>query len=176
VNGSKKVMIASVIDNRTFQAKPANLSIPSLSNAQQHTSKSITSRAVGTKLSSSGDLLLPQGKTVESTTKRIVEDAFKSRGYNVVNEKGSNVTQVDISIEKFWFWAEDGFWAFPLKFQSDIILSTNGRVLTQNPVHVKSNIKLHTQTGGVISKYVGTIDKALIALDKNIQKVIIPAR
>ena len=176
VNGSEKIMIASVIDNRTFQSKPAHLSIPSLINAQQHASKSITSRAIGTKLSSSGDLLLAQGKTVESMIQRIVEDAFKSRGYNVVHEKGANVTQVDISVEKFWFWAEKGFWAFPLKFQSDIILSTKGRVLIKNPVHVKSNITLHTQTGGIVGKYVGTIDKALIALDKNVQKVIIPAR
>jgi len=176
INSSKKIMIGNVVDNRKFQIKPASLSTPSLINAQQHTSKSITSRAVGMKLSYSGDLLLPKGQTVELTTRRIVEDAFKRRGYNVVHVKSANVTQVDISIEKFWFWAEKAFWAFPLQFQSDLILSSNGRVLTKNPIHVKSDIKMHTQTGGVVGKYVGTIDKALLKLEKNIQKVIVPVK
>src|SRR5262245_65653082 len=85
----QEVSIMKVTDNRIFELKPAKPSTPSL-KAGDVTNKAITSRAVARKRNgwgmTMGDILLPEGRTVEDLVKEALTKAFRESGYKVTTQ------------------------------------------------------------------------------------------
>ena len=123
------VRIESVQDVRTFAVDPPSPDIPSLmDNAEIHNT-AITSRAVGRKRggfgAALGDVLLPEGQTVQMLVASAVTRALRESGYRVI-ERGSpgheQALPIDVRIDQFWCWFNPGFWAVTVSFRGSIFL------------------------------------------------------
>ena len=116
----KEVYINPPRDGRVFEVAPASPNIPSLYSSENSSDK-IRARAIARKRNSFGkalgDILLPEGKTVESLAAASIRQAFQEKGYRVLDDK-SKVSEgtyiVDTELTKFWSWMNPGFWAITL--------------------------------------------------------------
>jgi uncharacterized lipoprotein YajG len=119
-SNGKEIFINSVTDQRVFEVKPREPSTPSL-DPDEKQGDDIQLRAIARKRNSYGmglgDILLPEGKTVESLMSTVVRQAFVENGYNVLSKKEQitdNTYIVDVQINKLWSWMNPGFWAITL--------------------------------------------------------------
>lgn len=130
LNG-KEIYINSVTDNRAFEVKPSNPSTPSLDPSEAQ-GDLIKLRAIGRKRSGYGkglgDILLPEGKTVES----LIEDSLKKQlvdnGYAVIRNKDQitkNTYIADVKIHKLWSWMNPGFFAITLSTEISTDIAIN---------------------------------------------------
>jgi hypothetical protein len=147
---ARTVKLVEVLDNRSFQRKPSDPSIPSLKGAEIQ-DRAITSRAVARKRNSYGkalgDILLPEGRTVEALVTDALTAAFSEAGYRVVqrDEAGyEEATAVTADIEQFWAWFSPGFWAAHLEFEARVRLKGEVAGLEKQPV-IRGYIRLATQ-------------------------------
>ncbi|MFH0879382.1 MAG: flagellar biosynthesis protein, partial [Lentisphaerota bacterium] len=108
----RTVTIVSVNDARVFEEAPRVSSTPSLKGAEI-TDKSITSRAIARKRNgfgkAMGDILLPEGRTVEQLVREALVKSFRDSGYRVleageVAADGEKAIPVEADIEQFWSW------------------------------------------------------------------------
>ena len=80
---SETVKITEIVDRRVFEIRPKVPSIPSLKNNEIN-DPSITRRAVARKRGgwgkAFGDILLPEGRTVEQPTKDALSKALRESG------------------------------------------------------------------------------------------------
>jgi hypothetical protein len=125
---SQAVKIMDVTDKRVFEIEPKKPSIPSLQNDEINDPK-ITRRAVARKRNgfgaALGDILLPEGQTVEQLTRAALENALRESGYRVVaaGETGyDSATPVSAEIQQFWSWMTPGFWELKLRYNAKIQL------------------------------------------------------
>jgi hypothetical protein len=68
-----------------------------------------------------GDILLPEGRTVEAVVEEAIAAAFREAGYRVLaaNEAESrDLPAVEADIEKFWAWFSPGFWTITTNFET----------------------------------------------------------
>lgn len=112
---SGSVNIRVVTDNRQFEEAPKTPSIPSLGlEGSAAASQEIKRRAIGRKRNSYGqalgDVLLPEGQSVEELIKLNTTSAFQDSGWKVITDPQADRT-VEIVIEEFWAWVRPGFWA-----------------------------------------------------------------
>jgi len=132
------VKIVEVIDKRVFAIKPNNPSIPSLQNDEVDDPK-ITRRAVARKRNgygaALGDVLLPEGQTVEQLTRSALVNALRDSGYKVVSvgEAGYDAaTPVGAEIQQFWAWMTPGFWQIKLEYKARIQLNGDWPLAGEN--------------------------------------------
>jgi len=137
------VRIELVQDVRTFVIDPPNPDTPSLMDDGEIHNTAITDRAVGRKRggfgAAFGDVLLPEGKTVQMVVASAVSRALRESGYRVI-ERGSpdhaQAVPIDVRIDQFWAWFNPGFWAVTVSFRGSIFLRgalpqiRNGQVVT----------------------------------------------
>ena len=123
------VKLVEVVDKRVFAISPPNPSTPSLKNNEIN-DPSITKRAIARKRGgfgqALGDILLPEGETVEKLTADALANALKDRGYRVVSEGDpAYVTALPLSanINQFWSWFTPGFWTIKLNYQANVELT-----------------------------------------------------
>jgi len=144
------VKITRVNDIRPFELRPAVASIPSLKDGQIN-NKSITSRALARKRNSYGkalgDILLPEGSSVEDLVHSSAKKALQEQGYVVV-EKGdpqyTTALPVELDIHQFWAWVNMGFWALELNFEG-VIEPKNRDVFTNSREKIRGHVSLKTQ-------------------------------
>lgn len=125
------VKIESVRDIRVFELRPRRPSIPSLRNGEI-TNRAITTRAIARKRNTYGkalgDILLPEGRTVEDVVAEVLTSTFREAGYRVVSpndpEAGSAVP-IKAEVEQFWSWFTPGMWAISLEFEARVKISGN---------------------------------------------------
>jgi hypothetical protein len=123
------VKIVSVTDRRTFEREPSDPSTPSLKGGEIE-DRSITSRAIARKRNSYGqalgDILLPEGRTVELVGEEALTRGLNESGYRVLRE-GEDGYDAAVPLQgeilQFWSWFSPGFWAAHLEFASRIRLS-----------------------------------------------------
>ena len=120
------VKIVRVSDERTFELKPRIPSIPSIKDGNI-TDKTITARAIARKRNgygaAMGDILLPEGETVEGLVKAAVTRACRESGYRVVdqNETGfPSAIPLEASVQQFWAWFTPGFWTIDTDFIAEV--------------------------------------------------------
>ena len=157
-----RVYIGDVEDNRVFEIKPNKPSIPSLKDGQID-NEELTSRAIARKRNSygmaMGDIMLPEGRTVEQLIRETIEEALKEKGYTVVESEGSGVTTMDADIQKAWAWFSPGFWTVGLDYESEVILTSD--VLINAPTDtVTGEASLRSGAAGSRA-YMNTFDKGL---------------
>lgn len=121
----KKVFVNTVTDNRKFETAPSQPSIPSLDPTEDG-GREIEKRALARKRNgygaALGDILLPEGQSVEALMAATVKQAFTDAGYTVVDSAeaiNGDGYIVDVSINKFWSWMNPGFWAITLTSEID---------------------------------------------------------
>lgn len=99
------VFISRIVDRRTFELKPSDPSTPSLKDGQIE-NNDLKSRAIARKRNTfgkaMGDVMLPEGNTVNRVVEEILKLALKKNGYRVVNESGDGVPEIEVNINKFW--------------------------------------------------------------------------
>lgn len=105
------VKIAEVRDNRRFEVAPKDPHIPSLQKPGELSSGAITSRAIGRQRDSNGkavgNVLLPDGRTVELVVREAVTKALAELGYAVVDARSPQFEKalpMRVDIERFWAW------------------------------------------------------------------------
>jgi hypothetical protein len=138
------VVIARVTDQRRFAVSPADPSTPSLMDAAI-TDKAITARAVGRKRGgfgkAYGDVLLPEGRSVEDMVRDTVADALRRSGYRVVPAGGPSAEgakTLEVDIKELWTWFSPGFWYVALNFRS--VLDLNGPVIKDRQHTVRTEL------------------------------------
>lgn len=127
-NSTKTVKIVEVVDRRVFQVDPPKPFIPSLSNNEVN-DRSVQKRAVARKRNTygaaMGDIVLPEGRTVEQLTKEALTRALREAGVRVVSEgvPGHDAAiPLRAEIKKFWAWVTPGFWQITLQYEIEVTL------------------------------------------------------
>jgi hypothetical protein len=127
------IKLTEVKDVRRFEAFPRNPSVPSVQWVKDIKDRSDTSRAFSRRydslLGAMGDVLLPEGRTVEQVVREAVTKAVSERGYSVVDEKSpefGNALPLQIDIEQFWAWQTG---TFPPSLEFEGILLLKGEAL-----------------------------------------------
>jgi hypothetical protein len=115
-----------VSDRRTFQINPSNPSTPSLKDGAID-NPAITSRAIARKRAGGGlalgDILLPEGETVEKLVATALTRALRRGGFRVLLQGQEGYEQaipLEADIRQFWAWYSPGFFAAHLEFDARI--------------------------------------------------------
>ena len=164
-SNGKEIYINSAIDKRTFETKPDEPSTPSLDSAEEQGGK-IKLRAIARKRNTYGkalgDILLPEGQTVESLIDASLRQAFIEDGYKVISDKEkitSDTYIIDAQINKFWMWMNPGFWALTISGE----ISTDIAIKNKNSADTKivnSRVSNTFQTGAE-SNWIEVMQRAL---------------
>lgn len=116
-----KVYVASVTDDRTFQNKPSDPSIPSIDGDVTAISAAEKDRMIGRQRNTwghaMGDIGLPDNDSVTKRVRLLVEEGLRRTGHEVVSAPEGAQT-LTVSVEKFWAWTTPGMWA--LTFEANI--------------------------------------------------------
>ena len=162
-SSGKAVKIVRVTDRRVFETAPRTASVPSL-KGNEIDDKAITSRAIARKRNgygkALGDILLPEGRTVEDLVRESLTKSFREAGYRVVeNEDGAKAVPIEADIDQFWSWFSPGFWALSLEFEAKV--QVKGDVPSyQNGKSVRGYVLLHSQAA-TTAAWQNTIQKGL---------------
>lgn len=150
VASAEAVKIVRIYDDRVFELKPREASIPSLKNGEIN-NKAITSRAVARKRNgwgkALGDILLPEGRTVSDLIEETVGKAFIESGYRIVGEKDPDYMSakpVEVNVDRLWTYITMGFWSLGLNFESNIKI-TGGAPVFEGGKEISSQTQLRTQ-------------------------------
>lgn len=115
------VYIATIVDKREFEQKPASPSTPSVKGTLSKLTPEELSTLIGRQRNgygkAMGDVALPEGVTVHDAVRDILTTGLESRGYQVVDDPNA-ANQMSIDINKFWAWFSPGFWA--VSFESNL--------------------------------------------------------
>lgn len=175
----RAVVIARVTDSRVFELAPLEPSIPSLKGGEIG-DKAITSRAIARKRNgygmAIGDILLPEGRTVEALVREALVKSFREAGYRVIDGTASandkaNATPIEADIEQFWSWVTPGFWALTMEFEAKVRIK--GDVPSfKNGETVRGYVELHTQAAGTRA-WENTINKGIDEFIDEVRKRIV---
>jgi len=120
------IYIGSIVDKRRFEDKPGDPSTPSVKGDLSQTPKEKLSTLIGRQRggfgAALGDVVLPQGGTVQEEVRELLIEGLKSRGYTVSDDKMAPIT-LDVDIEQFWAWFTPGMWS--VSFEAKINCSLN---------------------------------------------------
>lgn len=126
------VRIEPVEDARVFTAAPPQADMPSLMNADELGNKAITSRAIARKRggfgAALGDVLLPEGESVQQLSRAAVTRALRETGYRVAapGESGyADAIPIRVRIDEFWSWFSPGFAQVAVSFRGKLHLQGN---------------------------------------------------
>lgn len=173
---SQAVKIVEVLDKRVFAIKPNNPSIPSLQN-DEVTDPGITRRAVARKRNgygaALGDVLLPEGQTVEQLTRAALANALRDSGYRVVaaGEAGYDAaTPVSAEIQQFWAWMTPGFWHIKLEYKARIQLNGDWPLAGENRM-LEGDARIET-SAAFESEWQRVINTGLMNLIQNLKSML----
>jgi hypothetical protein len=160
------VAITRVTDSRVFEEDPRQPSIPSLKYAKDIKDPAITSRAIARKRNgwglAMGDILLPEGRTVEDLVKEALTRSFREAGYRVVEAPaaaGEPVVPVEADIEQFWAWFTPGVLRATLEFEARVNIKGDLPPISTGET-VRGDIKLHAAVAGT-RQWRNTITKGI---------------
>ena len=125
------VYISVVTDNRVFQNKPSDPSVPSVDGDANSLSPAQKDQMIGRQRNgygkAMGDIGLAGNDTVTKQVRRLVEEGFRQRGYEISGDPAAPTT-ASVSVKEFWAWGIPGF--FALSFE--VKLSTTLTVKDQH--------------------------------------------
>jgi hypothetical protein len=126
-----KVYIAAITDDRMFQNKPSDPSIPSIDGDVTMLSPEGKNRMIGRQRggfgNAAGDIALADNDTVTHRVRLLAEEGFRRGGYEIAATP-EGATPVTISVDKFWAWMTPGFWA--LTFEARIAAKVTVKTAT----------------------------------------------
>ena len=165
-SNSKKVIIALVEDERSFQDKPPTADIPSLKGGLAKATAEEKAKAVARKRNgygkALGDILLEK-ETVSELLKKRTTLALKKSGYEVLEDNAANRANADlvlnIKINKFWSWFQPGFASIKIHSEIDTDIF-NTKKSPAEPIHVYSKVVRSAQVANG-TKWIENIDNVL---------------
>jgi len=171
---SGRAVTIHVTDSRKFESAPKVASIPSL-KGNEIGDKAITSRAIARKRNgygkAIGDILLPEGRTVEVLVKEALVKSFRESGYRVINDAADSkdiAVPIEADIEQFWSWVTPGFWSISMEFEAKV--NIKGEVPPfKDGETVCGYVELHTQAAGTRA-WLNTINKGLDVFTGEVKK------
>jgi hypothetical protein len=111
--GKGEIFIGSIEDNRVFQNKPSDPSIPSIDGDVHSLTPKEKGMMIGRQRGAFGralgDIALPADDSVVERTRRLLEEGFRSRGYSITSDS-SAPTSASAKIGRFWAWYTPGIW------------------------------------------------------------------
>jgi hypothetical protein len=112
--GKGEIFIGSIEDNRVFQNKPSDPSIPSIDGNVHSLTPKEKGMMIGRQRSgygrAMGDVALPADDSVIERTRRLLEEGFRSRGYRIASDSSAQ-NSASATIDEFWAWFSPGFWS-----------------------------------------------------------------
>lgn len=156
------VYIASVTDDRKFENKPSDPSVPSIDGDVNKISAAQKDQMIGRQRNTfghaMGDIGLPANDSVTKKARALVEKGLRSGGYRVTDDpKASN--SVAVSVDEFWAWTTPGF----------VSLTFEAKIACQLTVHGADG-STHTAVVRGYGKNLGQVAK-----DGNWQDAYTPA-
>ena len=138
-------VIRIVKDDRVFEEKPKDASIPSLGfGGAANSSAELKASAVGRKRNgfgkALGDVTLENGKTVDGVIRERLTLALQQAGYEVKqDDQAVNPTLVlDVNIKQFWAWIQPGFWAITVHTKIETDLNVAG---LSTPININTHVQ-----------------------------------
>jgi hypothetical protein len=122
-NNSAKgsIAIGLISDERHFENKPDEPSTPSINGDVNLLSAAAKSTFIGRQRGSFGhawgDIVLPEGQTVQGKVADLLREGLKRRGFKIVDMAVTD-NSATAEIQQFWTWMSPGFWA--LSFEAQI--------------------------------------------------------
>ena len=168
----RALRIAQVTDQRVFELAPASPSTPSLKDGAIH-DKSITSRAIARKRNSFGqalgDILLPEGDTVERLVGESLTKGLRESGFRVLAQGDpgfEEATPLEVDIEKFWMWFSPGFWAVHMEFEG--LVDVKGAVASFEDGEQFKGYARQGAQASTEGQWMKTLQEGLDQLDRSI--------
>lgn len=125
------LVIRTVQDARQFQNKPPKPSIPSAKDDVTKLTPALKARLIARQRNgygkAMGDVVLPEGQTVESIMRALITSVLAKRGYAVV--EGDSSSTVVVTVQQFWGWMTPGFLGIPFdaEVSADVTITINNR-------------------------------------------------
>jgi len=123
-----KVYIAAVTDDREFQSKPSDPSIPSINGDVTKLSAQEKDQMIGRQRNTfgkaMGDIGLPADDSVTKRTRLLVEQGLTRRGYQITSDASAPNT-VKVSVKEFWAWMTPGFFALTFEAKLSCAIEVN---------------------------------------------------
>ena len=133
------VYIDEIVDQRQFQDKPSDPSIPSLKGGASSASAEVKAKAIARKRNSygmaMGDIVLEGDQTVIGVTRDLLRESLTDAGYTVVDDRralGDDGMEIDVRIDRFWAWFTPGMWAVKMEVVIETALSVAQGGKTRN--------------------------------------------
>jgi len=177
-SNGKTVYINTAMDDRVFEAKPKEASIPSLDPSESDT-PDIRAHAIGRKRNgfgkALGDMLLEPDVTIPNLVKLSLEKSLREKGYTVVRKKEdvkSDTYVMDVKIKKFWSWMNPGAFAITIstEISTDLTMKNESEIaLRDKNIYVKESD--HFQTG-MQENWVSVIKMAIDSYSSEVSKNI----
>jgi hypothetical protein len=119
-----KAYIAPVTDDREFQNKPSDPSIPSIDGDVTKLSAREKDQMIGRQRNTwgkaMGDIALSADDSVTKRARLLVEQGLMRKGYEISGDPGASKS-VTVSVKEFWAWTTPGF--FALTFEAKLSCS-----------------------------------------------------
>jgi hypothetical protein len=174
-----RIFISSVTDNRVFQNKPSDPSVPSIDGDVTTMSAGQKDRMIGRQRGgfgkAFGDIALADNDTVTKKVRALVEEGLRRQGYGISNDPASPATMA-VSVDEFWAWMTPGF--FALTFEAKISATIN---FNDARGTTKVLVKCHGLNHGQVAKdgnwqeaYEPAFEEFVANLGTEINKAAIP--
>jgi len=115
------IAIGQISDERHFENKPDEPSTPSINGDVNQLSATARSTFIGRQRGSFGhawgDIVLPEGQTVQGKVADLLREGLKRRGFTIADATATD-NSASAEIQQFWTWMSPGFWA--LSFEAQI--------------------------------------------------------
>jgi hypothetical protein len=169
----KAVSIVRVTDIRQFEVAPRDASVPSL-RGDGTNDPALKARAIARKRNgygkALGDIVLPEGRSIEDLAREALTKAFIEAGYKVIDDGSTyegKIIPIEADIEQFWSWFTPGFWSVALQFEAKIKIKGDIMHFEEGET-VRGHVKLHTQAAGTRA-WLKTINKGIENLIEEIK-------
>jgi hypothetical protein len=132
-----QVYIAAVTDNRHFENKPSDPSIPSIDGDVTKLSAAEKDRMIGRQRNTwgkaMGDIGLQDNDSVTKRVRLLVEEGLLRKGYGVTDDPKAPTTAA-VSVDEFWGWGTPGFWALTFEAKIQCTISVTNASGVQNEI------------------------------------------
>jgi uncharacterized lipoprotein YajG len=120
------VYIASITDDRQFQNKPSDPSIPSIDGDVTTLSAQQRDQMIGRQRNgfghAMGDISLPAGDSVTKRVRLLVEQGLTESGYRISSDPNAP-NSISVSVRDFWSWMTPGFAALTFEAKIACVIS-----------------------------------------------------
>jgi hypothetical protein len=128
------IYISAVTDDRSFQNRPSDPSIPSIDGNVSDLTPSQKDRMIGRQRNgfgrAMGDIALSDDDTVTNRVRLLVTESLRRKGYEVTSTPGAP-TSVAVSVNEFWAWTTPGFWVLTFEAKLKTTLTFSGAATGQ---------------------------------------------